>query len=234
MTDSFVTCIAKTRDKHFMTGHQDGRLMEWAIGGVSIEMPLLLSEEKIAMTRALMAHKNLVSVLHYDNTLGILISSGNDQVIYVRKYYDFCLVAMIDIKKYYLYEIKISNFLLYFTMYSEQYNKYTIRAYTLNGVRLYSIDEDYFNNIDIGGNETILMGHSREQTITILSPYFKVKNVIYLEFNNKIDKLRSFINFFYIGSNTIIGAISNDIIVKYSYIEEDEHLNSICENSALI
>ena len=153
--DSFVSCVYKINENNFFTGHKNGKIYEWKI---TITYTLDKKGNKnskisnIEIIRDLIAHKDsMVCCVYYIEKHNLLLTSSNDGKLFIRKYYDFELLSVIQTKKqeniikfvytdydilYLLISVKVKNKI-----------KSYINVYTLNGLLLESSKLDYFMDI---------------------------------------------------------------------------------------
>ena len=93
--DFFVSCIYK-KDKHnFFTGHKNGKIYEWQITYNADKKNEKITN--IEITRDLIAHKDsMVCCIYYIEKHNVLVTSSNDGKLFIRKYYDFELLSVIE------------------------------------------------------------------------------------------------------------------------------------------
>jgi hypothetical protein len=131
LTESIITCISKTSENSFLTGHFNGKILEWKFIPKTMSN-IILSEDnsssnnlnlvldELIVVRKFIAHKEKISGIYFSDLLGLIISSGDDNKIMIRKYYDLTLLTMIDfgINKF-CNDIKISHCFLYILFFDE-------------------------------------------------------------------------------------------------------------------
>ena len=78
-----------------------------------------LNDLQIDLVRSYLGHKDKVNGIYYSELLGLIISSGADRKIYIRKYYDLTLLTMINIDNQFCIDIKINHYYLYILLYDE-------------------------------------------------------------------------------------------------------------------
>ena len=150
--DNFVSCVYKINDTNFFTGHKNGKIYEWKIAYNSEK-----KKEKIInieIIRDLIAHKDsMICNIYYIDKHNVLITSSNDGKLFIRKYYDFELLSIIETNEN-INKLVYSDYdLLYILTTSKDnkrklHNKSRIHIYTLNGLLLESSIEDYFIDIE--------------------------------------------------------------------------------------
>ena len=161
LTESYITTIVKTNDTTFITGHFNGKIIVWNTLNNCIEPKAI---------RSVMAHKKAVNSIVYNHMLGLLISSGNDQVIYIRKFFDFEILGCIEIGNSFIYEMKIRNNYLYTLAFNDNIKSFCMRVFTLNGICVHTGEGDLINNFDIDENNRVIVGYFQTNTIKVFSP----------------------------------------------------------------
>ena len=111
-------------------------------------------------------------MIEIDEKLGVIITSGDDNKLYIRKLYDFELLSCIEIKsKFIISFTKISpmNF-LYIMCYNKKREQFIIFGYTLSGLKFAKSSYGYYRNFDFTtiGNIICLIN---ENELGILSAY---------------------------------------------------------------
>lgn len=219
LTESFITTIVKLPDKSFMTGHHSGKIMEWKLTGQTEISPMYFKEEKAELRRSLLAHDAPVNGIYIDEALGIIITSGEDYVIYIRQYYDFEVLTAIDLVNEICFDIQINNCFMYTMLYNEKVGKYNIKIFSLNGIEVYKGDYDYINNFSIDENNNVLVGYYKENKIKIFNQTMQ-KEITQIDIESKKNKTKNvekpmFMNFVYKKElQGVICTFSNSDVVK--------------------
>ena len=215
LTESYITTIMKLPEKMFMTGHHNGKIMEWELKGSSEKGSLYFPDEKVQFKRSLLAHDGPITGIYKEENLGLIITSGEDHMIYIRKYYDLEVLSAIDISNQSCFELKISSNFIYTLLYDEIVKKYTVKMYTMNGSEVHRGDYDYINNMEIDENGNVLVGYFKENVIKVFDATMqKVIKTIEIE-EEKTERDAMFMSFVY--KEELGGAIcifSNSDIVK--------------------
>ena len=182
-------------DDIFYTGLKNGKLTEWQI------IPFLSLNNKtksktnylfdVKEKKSIYAHESPITTIEIDYNQNILITSGEDKFIYIRKIFDFELLTVINL----IYSfgnplisttcnifpslIKVSDLnLLYVLLYDYDNEKTYIRGYNLNGLffaqtdpLLFKNGNDYllFNNISFTKNSNLIVGFYNLNKFYILS-----------------------------------------------------------------
>ena len=243
LTESIITCLAKTSECSFLTGHFNGKIIEWKFNMKTLNNIIINNEsnstyniniflDELIIYRKFLAHKERISGMYYSDLLGLIISSGDDNKIMIRKYYDLTLLTMIDfgLNKFCI-DIKISHCYLYILFFDEIYQKHIVQVYSVNGLKVGEGNYNYINGIHLDKIGNVLIGHIKENKIEVYSPSMTRKlDEIILE--NKIEKKNKkkktensdnteeiyFIDFYYDNeNNSLYSCFSNGQMTKISY-----------------
>ena len=182
LTESLVTCLAKISEKSFFTGHDNGKIIEWVFNIKNINNILTGDEnntnysinifiDELVVKRRLIAHKNKISGIYYSDLLGLIITSGDDNKIMIRKYYDLTLLTMIDLNKNkFCIDIKINHCFLYILFYDETVKKNIVQIYSVNGIKVGGGSYSYINGINFDKIGNVLIGYYKENKIEVFNP----------------------------------------------------------------
>ena len=154
LCEDFVTSCCTISTDSFLIGLKNGKLIK----GNIIEENINEDEEniidgiemKVKYEKIIQGHKGSINVMEINTRLGIIVTGGEDNYIYIRKLYDLELLTPIKIKdKYIITMAKISqmNF-LYVMCLNKIMNHSIILGYTLSGIKFAKSDYGYFMNID--------------------------------------------------------------------------------------
>ena len=149
--EDFVTSCCAFSNDSFLIGLKNGKLVK----GKVIENDYYENEfDKIEISinyeQYIQGHIGSINVIEVDYRLGIIITGGEDNYIYIRKLYDLELLTPIKIKdKYLITMAKISPMnLLYVICLNKLNNHSIIFGYTLSGIQFAKSEYGYFTNID--------------------------------------------------------------------------------------
>ena len=182
LTESIVTCLAKSSEKSFFTGHNNGKIIEWKFNSKNINNILIgeenignsninISIDELIVKRRYIAHTEKVSGIYYSDLLGLIITSGDDNKILIRKYYDLTLLTMININiNKFCFDIKISHCYLYILFFDELVKKHKVEIYSVNGIKVGEGNYNYINGITIDKNGNVLVGYYKENKIEVFNP----------------------------------------------------------------
>ena len=122
------------------------------------------------MEKYIQAHNGKINVIEINKKLGIIITSGDDNYILIRKLYDFELLTPIKIKKKFIITmVKVSPLhFIYIICYNKEKRESILFGYTLTGLKFAKSKYGFYDNIDftLNGNIVTLINH---QDLSILS-----------------------------------------------------------------
>ena len=155
LCEDFVTSVCTISKDEFLIGLKNGKLIK----GNIIEKNNNENEEEIDLNKIelnvnyekyIQGHKGAIDVIEIDLRLGIVITAGEDNYIYIRKLYDFELLTPIKVKdKYIITMVKVSNMNLLYIICLNKINKHSIIfGYTLSGIQFGKSEYGYYTNID--------------------------------------------------------------------------------------
>lgn len=159
--EEFVSAVAKIDEEHFFTGLSNGKLIEWE----------LLDKLKCNQRRHLFAHDSSICAIHISHKHKVIITSGEERTIYIRKLYDFELLSVIHSDPGYIgVDIKISilNF-VYIMYYIPNENCFILTGYTLNALQFASSRKECYSHFDCSQTGNIIVSYHNESKIKVLS-----------------------------------------------------------------
>ena len=139
--------------------------------------------------RYVYAHKSSITAIEIYLDQKIIITTGEDKFIYIRKIYDFELLTSIDltycfgnpiisqIKNIFPYLIKVSDLNLLYVLFYDYDSKNTfIRGYNLNGLYFSQAESNkFYNNISFTKYSNLIVGYYNSDNIEILSASSLIK-----------------------------------------------------------
>ena len=157
-THSFVSVVYQITNTTFISGHHNGRIIEWFIdvkhhhhhqhkrkrkdkGIADVDMDFIIK-------RDILAHDNaMITAVTYNNVHNIILTCAVDGNIHIRKYYDFELLNVITVDKstdMFNY-VHVSNYdLIYATFINKKGgNGSYLACYTLNGIKVANLIDNY-------------------------------------------------------------------------------------------
>ena len=218
LCEDFVTCIvcieaseSKLDDIYIYSGLKNGKLIEWNIKKKINDYGKITIKEK----RNCHCHKGQITCIELYKNQNIIITGGEDKMIFIRKIYDFELLTAINLLYTYANPIvgqkiniiptmvKVSELnCLYVMIYNNETQKSFLRGYNLNGLFFAQSEEDDFMNICFTKNGNLLTSYYNKDEIKILYCYdFKFtglelkKEDFFKNNKNKIIK-QNFSNYF--------------------------------------
>ena len=199
--EDFVSSCCTISYNKFIVGLKNGKLLKFSIEKDQEELSRTKKENiniKIKLNMEIRAHRGEINMIEIDKRLGVIITAGTDNILYIRKLYDLELLIPIKFKKKFLItSAKISPLnLLYVLCFNKNKGKSYIRGYTLNGVFFAKSYYAFFDTIDFTRNGSIITFVNKSR-LKILNSYnlkekhkFKTADQKILnEFNSKIVKL---------------------------------------------
>ena len=170
--EDFVSSCCAISFCQFLIGLKNGKLIQFYIEKKEIKDKSKNNkiEFKITMEKFIKAHNGKINVIEINKKLGIIITSGDDNYILIRKLYDFELLSPIKIKqKYVVTMARISpvNF-LYIICYNKEKSESIIFGYTLTGLKFAKSDYSFYDNIDFTLNGNIVT-YKNKNDLCILS-----------------------------------------------------------------
>ena len=200
--EDFVTSIMGTNsiikgknNTNFYTGLLNGKLIEWQIKSY-------LSVKEI---KHVFAHKSSITAIEIYTKQKIIITSGEDKFIHIRKLFDFELLTIINLTysfgnpiisktpNIFPSLIKISDLnLFYVILYDYDSKTNIIRGYNLNGLFFAQTENHFFkvqnnnnlliNNISFTKNSNLVIGFYNSNKFGVLEawtlmPIFQLKTI---------------------------------------------------------
>ena len=132
--DNQIRCIRNSsHNKFFFTGHENGKIIKW-----SLQIDKEINKINIKKENSIRGHKSSVKMLELNEKYECIISVDSDEILFVRKIYDFELLSYIKINKYNkkVIDINIYNQIIILTIFKIKTNTIFIYTYSLNGLKL--------------------------------------------------------------------------------------------------
>ena len=207
--EDFVSSCCALNHNQFLVGLKNGKLIKWSIEGEMNE-----EHPNIILNKQIQAHKKSITIIEINIKLGIIITGGEDNYVFIRKLYDFELITPIKIKsKYIITMAKVSpmNF-LYIICFkkNKKNNNSIIFGYTLNGLYFAKSKYGYFDNIDFTRNGNIITFLSKKG-IDILSGY-NLNSIIANKKDKDIDEIQK--------------KITGAFCIKYNYFSRKNEITN--------
>ena len=166
--EDFVTACCTISSCQFLVGLKNGKLIQFYIPKKEQENDNNLLE--LTIVNYIKVHNGQINVIEINKKLGLVITAGDDNYIFIRKLYDLELLTPIQIKKKYiitLAKVSPTNF-LYIICYNRELEKSRIIGYTLTGLKFAKSKYGYYENIDFTLNGNIVT-FEKYKDILILS-----------------------------------------------------------------
>ena len=184
-TDSFVSCLCKKDKNSFFSGHKNGKLYEWKIiypDNTKTERKSkhkkssknIFSINRCELERDIIAHKeSMICTINYVEKHDIIITSSMDGNLYIRKYFDFELLTIIQVLKENSIITKViyTDYDLLYLLISQKdkdsLNNSYINIYTLNGLLIESSQKKNFVDIEPLKNGKIICNNLYSNKLVI-------------------------------------------------------------------
>ena len=166
--EDFVTACCTISSCQFLVGLKNGKLIQFYIHKKEKENNNNLL--KLIIVNYIKAHNGQINVIEINKKLGLVITCGDDNYIFIRKLYDLELLSPIKVKKKYiitLAKVSPTNF-LYIICYNRELEKSRIFGYTLTGLKFAKSKYGCYENIDFTLNGNIVT-FEKYKDILILS-----------------------------------------------------------------
>ena len=157
--EDFVRALCKITENTFLIGLNNGKLIEHKLTFTANQM-------KVSNERFVYAHLSSISIIEYVQRLNVIVTVGDDNYIYIRKYFDFELLSAIKVSNNFkVLSVKVSNvncvYVLVFDQLKDNKNVMVI-GYTLNGIEFARSEYGLFTNMEILENSNVVVGCSDE------------------------------------------------------------------------
>ena len=186
--EDFVSCVTCKRaldsslveDVIIYTGLKNGKLIEWHIKQVLNDFGKINVKER----NNLHCHEGEMICIEFYKSQHVLITAGEDKMIFIRKTYDFELLTAINLTYCYMNPIvseklnimptllRISDLnCMFVLLYNFDTGKSFIRAYNLNGLFIKQNEEEYYMNICFTKNCNLLVSYYDKDEMRVLNCY---------------------------------------------------------------
>ena len=151
--EDFVMCCKALSHNSFIIGLRNGKLIKAVINEFIDNNKVYKNPSQrydIIFDKYITGHLGSINVLEIDERLGIVISGGNDNKIFIRKLIDFELLTCIKLKpKFVITMAKVSpTNLLYVICFNRNIGKSIIFGYSLSGLKFAKSDYSLYTNIE--------------------------------------------------------------------------------------
>ena len=162
--EDFVMCCKALSYNSFIIGLRNGRLIRAIIHEFNDNNNDNKNNKKagpkydIIFDKYITGHLGSINVLEIDERLGIVITGGDDNKIFIRKLFDFELLTCIKFKpKFSITMAKVSqNNLLYVICFNRNIGKSIIFGYSLSGLKFAKSDYSFYTNIEFTPSGNII------------------------------------------------------------------------------
>lgn len=183
--EDFVRSICKTSEHVFLIGLNNGRLLEYEIQYKHNDTTFM--SHKCKCKRFIYAHSSSICVIEYIPRLNIIITVGDDNYIYIRKYFNFELLSYISLdSKYKVLSLKVSDVncvyvLVYDKTQSASANKMKVIGYTLTGIEFAESEYGMYTNMEITTSNNVILGIDETATQSNSNDKKKMNHIMLLK-----------------------------------------------------
>ena len=196
--EDFVSSCCAISKKQFIIGLKNGKLIAYSLK-LSNNINNKKSKNKnetlgfkaeIEVLKYIQGHQGEINVIEIDKNLGIVITCGKDNYLYIRKIYDFDFLLSIKFKsKYNILMAKTSSFhFLYILCYNKIKNQNVIFGYTLAGLKFAKSEYETYENICFTESGNLVTINNKKEIIILsgsdLSKINVGKEKVFEEFKN--------------------------------------------------
>ena len=159
--EDFVMCCKTLTHNSFIIGLRNGKLIKAVINEFkenNKDNKNQAQKYDIIFDKYITGHLGSINVLEIDERLGIIITGGNDNKIFIRKIIDFELLTCIKLKsKFIITMAKVSpSNLLYVMCFNRNKGKSIIFGYSLSGLKFAKSDYSFYTNLDFTSSGNII------------------------------------------------------------------------------
>ena len=134
-----IKCLKNIEDEQaFFTGHENGKILKW-------EYQVNNDKNQINLIKKMSkrGHNTSVKMIEVNKKYECIISVDEDEIIFIRKLYDFELLSYIKLNKYNkkIIDINLYEQIIILTIFKIETNEIFISTYTLNGLNLGKLKE---------------------------------------------------------------------------------------------
>ena len=173
--EDFISACCCLSSDTFILGLINGKLLEYKMQIDISQKPdkkkkvELIEKITIKISKYIQAHKGKINSIDIDKKLGIVITTGDDNYIFIRKIFDFELLLPIKIKnKFIILMTKVSPYnFLYILCFNKLNKKNIIFGYTLSGIRFAKSDYGIYDNISIIEDGNIMTNLNKKEMIIL-------------------------------------------------------------------
>ena len=236
--NSQIKCIRNCLfNKIFFTGHENGKIIKWKYQINSENNQISIFKEN-----SVRGHRSSIKMIELNEKFECIISVDIDEIILIRKIYDFELLSYIKLDKYCkkVIDINIYNQIVILTILKIKLNEIYIYTYSLNGLKLGKIlvqlnlpiniipktDEMIVFNYDniyitkVAFNEKAsLITVSNDLEVSNVDLTSEKDNDVSYNFNEDLRKNKA-ISYFYDNKNKILFCLfSNGILYRINFVK---------------
>ena len=179
--EDFVCSVCTLDHNKFLVGLKNGKLLQYSL--IKERNQKNNFQIKVKLNKIIQAHKKAINVIEINFRLGVIITAGEDNYLFIRKIYDLELLTPIKFKsKFIITTAKISplNF-LYVQCFNTKKGCSIIFGYTLNGIYFAKSKYGFFDTLDFTRSGNIVTFVKKSETISLnkseITPKNKSENI---------------------------------------------------------
>jgi hypothetical protein len=178
--EDFVSSCCAISKKRFIIGLKNGKLISYSLKLSSDNSNINNKNSKnkneilgfkleMEVLKYIQGHQGEINVIEIDKNLGIVITCGEDNYLYIRKIYDFDFLLSIKFKsKYNILMAKTSSFhFLYILCYNKIKNQNVIFGYTLAGLKFAKSEYETYENICFTESGNLVTINNKKEIIIL-------------------------------------------------------------------
>ena len=237
--EDFVCSVCTLNNNKFLVGLKNGKLIQYSLIKENIDDKTF--KIRVQFNKQIQAHKKAINLIEVNFRLGIIITAGEDNYLFIRKIYDLELITPIKIKsKFIITMAKISsqNF-LYVQCFNSKKNSSIIFGYTLNGIYFAKSKYALYDSLDFTRSGNIVSFIDKKE-IAILNGYdlknISIKNIEKKDTENfEATKKKIFgsfwANFNYISRRNEIDKKTFKCVTYVHFTSKKNEINNLIEAS---
>ena len=240
LCEDFVSACCCTSSNSFVIGLKNGKLISYKLKIKKINIPDTSNKKRknsniqeeilnIRKDKYIQGHSGKINTIDVDKRLGVIITSGDDNYVYIRKLYDFELLTPIKLKnKYKVLMTKTSSFnFLYILCFNIINNKRIIFGYTLSGIRFAKSDYSLYDNISFTDDGDIFTLDNKKVIKFLSGSNLKILNKLKNEKN--IEALGKIKQSNWVQLNCFLRNDEENIsrIITYLYEDKDHYIKTL-------
>ena len=173
--EDFISCCCCVSNNSFILGLKNGKLIYYKMNLINFNRPekqeknkqILKEKINLKILKYIQDHDKKINTIEIDKRLGVFMTSGDDNYIFIRKLYDFELLLPIKIKnKYRILMTKTSSYNFFYVLcFNKTKKKNIIFGYTFSGIKFAKSEYGLYDNININEDGNLITIEDKKQII---------------------------------------------------------------------